>query len=48
MGDKCQIENGGCEHICYNKCGRESSCSCLPGYKLAYDGKSCIGKNPLI
>ena len=48
MQDACQIDNGGCEHICYNKCGRETSCSCLPGYRLAYDGKSCIGKNSVL
>lgn len=43
LADWCQIENGGCEQICNNKCGRETSCSCLPGYNLAYDGKTCIG-----
>ena len=44
FGDWCQIENGGCEQICYNdKCGRTTSCGCLPGYQLAYDGKSCVG-----
>jgi len=44
MADWCQIENGGCEQLCYNKCGRETSCGCLPGYRLAYDGKSCLGE----
>uniref|UniRef100_A0A7M5WWB1 Hemicentin-1 n=2 Tax=Clytia hemisphaerica TaxID=252671 RepID=A0A7M5WWB1_9CNID len=45
MTDLCQVENGGCEHICSNKCGKELSCSCLPGYRLAYDGRSCIDIN---
>ena len=42
--DYCQIENGGCDQLCYNKCGREVKCGCLPGYRLAYDQKTCVGK----
>ena len=44
LADWCQIENGGCEQLCYNKCGRHTSCGCLPGYTLAYDRKTCIGR----
>ena len=41
------IENGGCDHICYNHCDKKTSCGCLPGYTLAYDKKTCLGKNLL-
>ncbi|XP_047124114.1 uncharacterized protein LOC101237974 isoform X1 [Hydra vulgaris] len=43
LSDYCQIENGGCDQICHNECGsRKTTCSCRPGFKLAYDGKSCF------
>ena len=44
LADWCLLDNGGCAQICNNQCGRKTSCSCLPGYKLAYDGKACIGE----
>lgn len=33
--------NGGCSQICENKLGF-AHCSCLPGYTLALDEKSCL------
>ena len=42
--DICSLNNGGCDQICYNKCGRKVECACGTGYKLAYDKKTCLGK----
>ena len=42
--DICSLNNGGCDQICYNKCGREVECACGTGYKLTYDKKTCLGK----
>ncbi|XP_033868017.3 coagulation factor IX-like [Acipenser ruthenus] len=36
----CQTNNGGCEHLC--KVERVVTCSCVEGYKLGQDRKSCI------
>ena len=44
LADLCQLENGNCEQTCYNLCNMKTKCGCYPGYKLAYDGKTCIGK----
>ncbi|XP_070535195.1 bone morphogenetic protein 1-like [Ptychodera flava] len=38
--DHCVDRNGGCEQICTSYEGF-SNCSCLPGYKLGSDRKSC-------
>ncbi|XP_066959442.1 multiple epidermal growth factor-like domains protein 6 isoform X2 [Macrobrachium rosenbergii] len=40
----CQEGNGGCQHICYDD-PEGSACSCLPGYVLDLDGKSCQSTN---
>jgi hypothetical protein len=45
--DQCLLNNGGCDQICYNSCGRKVQCACGIGYKLAYDKKTCIGKEYL-
>ncbi|KAK3707600.1 hypothetical protein QZH41_017862 [Actinostola sp. cb2023] len=42
LADLCQLENGNCEQTCYNLCNMKTKCGCYPGYKLAYDGKTCI------
>ena len=44
LADLCQLENGGCEQVCYNLCNLQVKCGCWPGFVLAYDGKTCIGK----
>ncbi|CAB3978528.1 sushi, von Willebrand factor type A, EGF and pentraxin domain-containing 1-like [Paramuricea clavata] len=43
--DQCLLNNGGCDQICYNSCGRKVQCACGIGYKLAYDKKTCIDVN---
>jgi len=45
LADWCLIENGGCEQLCHNHCNQKTTCSCLPGYTLAYDRKTCIDIN---
>lgn len=44
LADLCQLDNGGCEQVCYNLCNLKVQCGCWPGYTLAYDGKTCIGE----
>lgn len=44
LADLCQLDNGGCEQVCYNLCNLKVQCGCWPGYILAYDGKTCIGE----
>ena len=44
LADLCQLDNGGCSQVCYNLCNLKVKCSCWPGYTLAYDGKTCMGK----
>ena len=41
--NECSINNGGCEQICVNEVGNYH-CECHPGYKLANDPISCVGK----
>ena len=45
LADLCQLDNGGCEQVCYNLCNLKVQCDCWPGYTLAYDGKTCMGKH---
>nr|XP_058970077.1 uncharacterized protein LOC131796502 [Pocillopora verrucosa] len=45
LADLCQLNNGGCEQVCYNLCNLRVKCGCLPGYTLAYDGMTCIDRN---
>jgi len=45
--DECEVDNGGCEHICTNVVG-SYQCSCRSGYFLAVNGKNCVGKSCLI
>ncbi|XP_068704567.1 uncharacterized protein [Montipora foliosa] len=45
LADLCQLENGGCEQVCYNLCNLQVKCGCWPGFVLAYDGKTCIDKD---
>jgi len=45
LADLCQLDNGGCEQVCYNLCNLKVKCGCWPGYTLAYDGKTCMGKS---
>jgi len=44
MADLCQLDNGGCQQVCYNLCNLKVQCGCWPGYNIAYDAKTCIGK----
>ncbi|MGH0120243.1 UNVERIFIED_CONTAM: hypothetical protein FKN15_056568 [Acipenser sinensis] len=36
----CETNNGDCDHFC--KVDKDVKCSCVEGYKLGEDGKSCI------
>ncbi|XP_041127927.1 coagulation factor X-like [Polyodon spathula] len=36
----CETSNGDCDHFC--KMERDIKCSCVEGYKVGQDGKSCI------
>ncbi|XP_060574162.1 uncharacterized protein LOC132731881, partial [Ruditapes philippinarum] len=38
--DECQLENGGCEHICENLVG-SYICYCFDGYRLNADRRNC-------
>ena len=42
--DECSVDNGGCEGLCANRQG-SYQCSCSEGFRLASNGKKCIGKN---
>ncbi|XP_063887696.1 multiple epidermal growth factor-like domains protein 6 isoform X2 [Scylla paramamosain] len=42
--DKCQVNNGGCEHSCKNTVG-SFMCCCSPGYRLRRDGRTCQDVN---
>ncbi|XP_048580608.1 uncharacterized protein LOC5507741 isoform X2 [Nematostella vectensis] len=42
LADLCQLDNGGCEQVCYNLCNLKVKCGCYPGFKMAYDGRTCI------
>ena len=44
FADLCQLDNGGCEQVCYNLCNLKVKCGCWPGYTLAYDAKTCMGE----
>ncbi|NXU52974.1 FA9 factor, partial [Turnix velox] len=37
----CAIKNGGCKHFCKHDPPNKVVCSCVSGYKLHEDGKSC-------
>ena len=41
--DECLVDNGGCEGVCVNKQG-SYQCFCSAGFRLASNGKKCIGK----
>ena len=41
--DECMLGISGCEQNCENMDG-SYKCTCLTGYRLAPDGKSCYGK----
>ena len=40
--DQCDINNGGCDHICAN-----GQCQCFTGYRLGSDGRSCNGESSI-
>lgn len=40
--NECSYNRGGCEQLCINSPGHYT-CSCLTGYTLQSDGKSCQG-----
>lgn len=37
----CEVDNGGCQHLCVIVPGKKSACLCNYQYELAKDGKSC-------
>ncbi|XP_028831174.1 vitamin K-dependent protein C [Denticeps clupeoides] len=38
----CSVRNGDCDHDCQDRAdGRARACSCLPGYQLQENGRSC-------
>jgi len=39
--NECDINNGGCQHNCYNLIGSHR-CDCYKGFRVAYDKKKCI------
>ena len=40
--DECAVDNGGCEGTCVNRQG-SYQCFCSSGFRLASNGKKCIG-----
>ena len=40
--DECDIDDGGCEHVCINTDGNYY-CSCHDGYQLLNDTFNCSG-----
>lgn len=45
--DECEVLNGGCQQGCVNTHG-SFQCQCRAGYRLHADGRTCIGKGPLL
>lgn len=43
MVNQCNINNGGCQHICDDSRGR-GLCRCRQGYRLNPDGRTCEGE----
>ena len=41
--NECATNNGGCSHTCINTIG-SFVCSCMAGYTLGADSRSCNGK----
>ena len=41
--DECSEGTHQCDHNCHNNVG-SYTCSCRTGYRLAADGRSCVGK----
>ncbi|XP_039210663.1 coagulation factor IX-like [Crotalus tigris] len=44
--DVCSVNNGGCEQICTNGQRGRPDCSCVDGYNLSEDQKSCEPSGP--
>uniref|UniRef100_A0A1I8HPL9 Multiple epidermal growth factor-like domains protein 6 n=1 Tax=Macrostomum lignano TaxID=282301 RepID=A0A1I8HPL9_9PLAT len=42
----CEVDNGGCEHLCEVIRPGRHQCKCLSGYTLASDQKKCQAQNP--
>ena len=42
--DECSLDTDGCEHNCNNTIGN-FICSCITGYVLTLDSKTCTGKH---
>ena len=43
--NSCAVENGGCDQLCNVTDNNKVHCSCLEGYRLSSDEKSCNGKS---
>ncbi|XP_070614441.1 coagulation factor IX-like [Erythrolamprus reginae] len=44
--DVCSLNNGDCEQICTNEWRGRAACSCVDGYNLSKDQKSCEPSGP--
>jgi len=44
----CAIEENRCQHFCLNAGNGKAKCQCYPGFKLAEDQFSCVGKRKKI
>ncbi|MGH0177069.1 UNVERIFIED_CONTAM: hypothetical protein FKN15_074243 [Acipenser sinensis] len=38
---RCNLENGGCMHFCFQDAQQNVKCACATGYKLGEDGRAC-------
>lgn len=42
--DECQVDNGGCDHVCDNQPIGSFTCACREGFALNPDSRACSGK----
>ena len=43
-GGGCEVDNGGCEHLCIAGNDGHFYCQCQPGFRLRTDGRTCQGR----
>jgi len=43
--NECATNNGGCEDTCNNTIG-SYNCQCRAGFRLADNGRDCVGQSP--
>ena len=39
---ECDVDNGGCAHVCVERVGAAQTCECLPGYASINGGTTCV------